>query len=232
MPLTFEQSEPDPIIADVSIFVSASIPDATRWDGPFDALEITDAIVALARCFLTAGARLVTAAHPTIAPLLLYVAAELPDAARGRIVVYQSEIFESVLPPATRRFEEEGFGELVWTPAVSNETSDPGNRAESLSVMRRQMLVDTQPQAAVFVGGMTGILEEWQMFAAERPGDPRYPIGYPGGEARYLAEQSPRGTGPESRPSSPLGELLQNGAVYPMTWNAVLDDLRSHLSPG
>jgi hypothetical protein len=57
-----------------TLFLSASIPDPERWDGEFDALAITDAVVALARTFLSAGWRLVTAAHPTIAPLLLYVA--------------------------------------------------------------------------------------------------------------------------------------------------------------
>lgn len=78
---------------DRSLFVSASIPDPERWDGEFDALEITDAIVSLTRIFLTAGWRLVTAAHPTIAPLLLYVAAELDVEGDRRISIYQSESF-------------------------------------------------------------------------------------------------------------------------------------------
>src|SRR5207248_3048115 len=90
-----------------SIFISASIPDPTRWEGDFDAFEITDAVVALARACLTAGFRLVTAAHPTIAPLLLYVAAEFPAAPSPRVVVYQSDLFADVLPSATRRFEAE-----------------------------------------------------------------------------------------------------------------------------
>jgi hypothetical protein len=34
---------------DRTLFVSASIPDPDRWEGEFDALEITDAVVSLAR---------------------------------------------------------------------------------------------------------------------------------------------------------------------------------------
>jgi SLOG cluster3 family len=225
VPLTLDHAEPDPVVDGAPVFVSASIPDPARWQGPFDALEITDAVVALARSFLTAGARLVTAAHPTIAPLLLYVAAELPGVARGRIVVYQSEVFEDVLPPATRRFEEEGFGELVWTSAAPGETPDPDNRAESLYVMRRQMLAETEPQAAVFVGGMAGIIDEWKLFAADRPGSPRYPLGYPGGEARRLAE-----TRLGEAPTDALDGLLTSSSLYPAVWRAVLGDLRNHLA--
>ena len=118
MPLTFAPMQPAPPRAQ-SIFVSASIPDPERWDGEFDALEITDAVVSLARTFLTAGFRLVTAAHPTIAPLLLYVAAEFPSAATERVAIYQSELFTDVLPAATRRFEAEGVGRLEHTDLVA-----------------------------------------------------------------------------------------------------------------
>src|ERR1700692_4396104 len=96
--------------AERSLFLSASIPDPQRWDGEFDALAITDAVVALARVFLTAGWRLVCAAHPTIAPLLLYVAAEIPDRGERRVSIYQSMLFEDVLPTATRRFEADRVG--------------------------------------------------------------------------------------------------------------------------
>jgi hypothetical protein len=229
VPLSFEQAEADPVFDGASVFVSASIPDPARWEGPYDALEITDAVVALARTFISAGVRLVTAAHPTIAPLLLYVAAELPDVARGRIAVYQSEVFENVLPPATLRFEAEGFGELVWTPAVPGETPDPSNRAESLYAMRRQMLAETRPQAAVFVGGMTGIVDEWRLFGASRPGMPRYPLGYPGGEARRFTQE---GASESTVGDDRLDRLLATSSRYPAVWRAVLEDLRNHLVSG
>lgn len=200
-----------------SVFLSASIPDASRWNGDFDALEITDAVVSLARVFLTAGWRLVTAAHPTIAPLLLYVAAEFPGGGDRRVAVYQSALFEDVLPAATRRFEAEGVGTLVWTAAADGDRPKPGEWDSSLAIMRHEMLADTQPAAAIFVGGMQGISEEHRLFGDLRPGRPRYAVARPGGEARALAR--------ESRPA--LYDLLVHGDVYPAIWRAVLDDLAS-----
>jgi SLOG cluster3 family len=201
---------------DRSLFVSASIPDPERWDGEFDALEITDAVVSLARVFLTAGWRLVTAAHPTIAPLLLYVAAELHAEGDRRVSIYQSELFGAILPTATRRFEAQGIGEIVWTEAVEGDRPVPGEWDRSLDVMRRQMLIETQPAAAVFVGGMQGIPDEYALFSELMSGCPRYAVGHPGGAARALALEQPPST---------LRDQLVLGAVYPALWRAVLHGL-------
>jgi hypothetical protein len=59
MPIVFAPMQPEYPRTE-SVFVSASIPDPRRWEGEFDALEITDAVVALARTFLTAGFRVNT----------------------------------------------------------------------------------------------------------------------------------------------------------------------------
>lgn len=219
MPLSIELVEQEKALDGKRVFISASIPDPSRWDGEFDALEITDAVVSLARALLTAGAKLVTAAHPTVAPLLLYVAAELPDVPRGSIVVYQSQLFTNVLPPATRRFEEEGFAELVWTPAVAGEGPDPTNRSESLDIMRHKMLAETDPDAAVFIGGMSGIRDEFELFEEICPGRPRYALGIPGGVARLLANEG-------STEDAALNASLRSSRIYPSVWRQVVDDLR------
>jgi hypothetical protein len=200
-----------------SIFISASIPDPTRWVGDFDALEITDAVVALARACLTAGFRLVTAAHPTIAPLLLYVAAEFPPAPHQRILVYQSDLFADVLPTATRRFEAEEVGTLVWTPAAMGDRPEPGRWDASLAMMREQMFRETAPIAACFVGGMSGISVEYELFVRMFPDHPTYAVGRPGGEARSLTRRSP----------DELAEMLGDGDVYPDVWRRVLSHLTS-----
>jgi hypothetical protein len=215
MTLHFNTQQPDPVLLHATVFVSASIPDPQRWDGPADPLAITDAVVGLARVFLSAGARLVTAAHPTIAPLLLYVASELPSEHPLEIVTYQSELFEDVLPPETRRFEQEQIGQFIWTPKAEGERPVPGEWDQSLAIMRRQMLTETRPTAAMFIGGMEGILAEHTMFSELFPAAPRYPLGRPGGEARLLAEHS----------QSPLGEQLRESRVYPALWRTVLADL-------
>jgi hypothetical protein len=218
MPLTFTPMQPAPPRAQ-SIFVSASIPDPERWDGEFDALEITDAVVSLARTFLTAGFRLVTAAHPTIAPLLLYVAAEFPSAATERVAIYQSELFTDVLPAATRRFEAEGVGRLIWTTAVEGDRPEPGAWDRSLAIMRRQMLGETEPVAACFVGGMNGIQAEYSIYATLFPDRPTYPIGRPGGEARSLL----------GRRDTALSSRLAADDIYPALWRAVVLDLEANL---
>lgn len=202
------------------VFLSASIPDPERWDGAFDAYEVTDAVVAAARTVLTAGGVLVSAAHPTIAPLLMYVAAELPSTDRPpRVIVYQSDLFEVLLPEPTRRFGEEGIGELRWTPAVPGEAPEPGRWDGSLRVMRQQMLSETSPAGAIFIGGMEGITHEFEMFQGLFPGRPVYPVGRPGGDARALAATS----------DSRVPRLLDDD-VYPALFRRVVADLADHLS--
>lgn len=200
-----------------AIFLSASIPDPLRWDGAFDALEITDAVVSAARAVFSAGGTLVTAAHPTVAPLLLYVAAELESVDAPRVLVYQSAVFDEILPEETLRFEAAGIGTIIRTPAAEGEPPDPTQAPQSLDIMRRQMIDETQPAAAIFIGGMRGIPVEHQLFNSLRPESPTYAFGFPGGEARSLAEST--------RLQSPLRESLANGTVYPAIARAVVDDI-------
>jgi SLOG cluster3 family len=174
-------------------------------------------VVALARACLTAGFRLVTAAHPTVAPLLLYVAAEFPAAEAQRVIVYQSELFEDVLPSATRRFEADGIGSLIWTAAAKGDRPEPGHWEDSLAIMRARMLEESNPVAACFIGGMEGILQEFSMFTRLFPGRPTYPIGRPGGEARGLASNSP----------SPLAERLLDDGIYPALCRSILAEVDS-----
>jgi hypothetical protein len=202
-----------------AVFLSASIPDPQRWSGAFDTLEITDAVVAAGRSVLTAGGALVTAAHPTIAPLLLYVASEFPSSDAPRVIVYQSRLFDRVLPEATLRFEELGVGILVWTDAAEGDAPVPNRWDESLRLMRTKMLRDTDPAAAIFVGGMDGIRIEYEAFLEMFPARPVYPLGRPGGEARELAASL----------TSSLSRVLNSGDVYPAVFRRVIADLASQL---
>lgn len=215
MPLLFRDpmsTEP----GDAAIFLSASIPNPETWTGAFSIPEITDAVVAFARVFLTAGVQLVSAAHPTIAPLLLYVAAEIEPRQTERVVIYQSQLFEDVLPTATRRFEAEEIGQIIWTEAREGDPRVRETWGPSLDLMRRQMLSQTDPRAAVFIGGMEGIQTEYELFREVFPDRPTYAVGRPGGEARQLAD----------RMDSPLRNRLANDDVYPALWHSVLEDLR------
>lgn len=202
-----------------AVFLSASIPDPQRWDGDFDPLEITDAVVAIGRTILSAGGKLVTAAHPTVAPLLLYVAAELPRKKEVGVLVYQSAALEEILPEVTLRFETEGVGKLIRTPAAPGEPADPQKAPGSLAIMRTRMLTETEPSAAVFIGGMEGIPIEHALFKKLWPSRPTYSLGRPGGEARRLAGAS----------ESPLRDLLFDGAVYPAIARRIVADIAERL---
>ena len=183
----YESSQPT--LRRRAVFLSASIPDPERWEGTFDALEVTDAVVAAGRSVLALDGVLVTAAHPTIAPLLLYVAAEFPPGDEPSVIVYQSDLFDEILPEPTRRFADEGIGELRWTQGIVGEAPTPDRWNDSLALMRRQMLMETKPVGAVFIGGMSGISDEFDLYRDLFPSRPVYPVGRPGGEARALADR-------------------------------------------
>ncbi len=214
MTLEFHALDDSGSLRDKKVFLSASIPDPERWAGDFAPLEITDAVVALAKAVIAAGGHLVTAAHPTIAPLLLYVAAEM-DGVKDRITVYQSELFGEMLPTATRRFEADGIGTLIWTPATEGDRPQLGHCDASLRVMRETMLSQSQPSAAVFIGGMEGIHHEFDLYRELVPGRPVYAAGAPGGAARSLAARS----------DVEMQDVLASGTVYPALWRAVCADI-------
>jgi hypothetical protein len=198
------------------IFLSSSIPDASRWDGAFSPLDITDAVAAFARSVLTMGGTLVTAAHPTVAPLLLYVSREFPSKIDQppAVIVYQSRLFEDVLSEETYELARGGFAELRWTAAHPGESTSPDNRDQSLQQMREEMLRETSPVAAIFIGGMEGIVDEHRLFGGIFPTAPRYALTMPGGEAASLVQSSPPA----------LISTLDSTLSYPtIAWQVVQD---------
>lgn len=204
-----------PSLAGGAVFVSASIPDSGRWRGDFDPMAITDAVVSVARAVLASEGKLVTAAHPTIAPLLLYVAAEQSPASEPLVIVYQSEVFEDIWPSATRRFEEQHVGTVVRTPRIDDEPADPVRAPNSLELMRRMMFTEQHLLGAVFIGGMEGVPREHALFAELRPHAPTYALARPGGEAATLVDASPPA----------LREVLANENVYPAIARVIVADI-------
>jgi hypothetical protein len=219
MQRTHDNASSQPTLRRHAVFLSASIPDPERWQGTFDAIEVTDAVVAAGRSVLALDGVLVTAAHPTIAPLLLYVAAEFPAGEEPSVIVYQSDLFDDILPEPTRRFGEEGIGELRWTSGAAGDEPTPGRWDASLALMRRQMLADTDPVGAVFIGGMSGITDEFDLYQNLFPSRPVYPVGRPGGEARELVE----------RAQSRVPDLLIADS-YPALFRHVVADIAAQLS--
>lgn len=201
------------------IFISASIPDEERWQGPFDPYEITEAVVAFTRALLTTGATLVTAAHPTIAPLILNVARELPELEdeRNRVRLYQSDLFQDRIPNATLILMDETFVAIEWTPRQPGDAPSLGEWDASLETMRRTMF-NRPLSGAVFLGGMDGIATEHRMLSATNPNASLYPVHAPGGAAAELP--IPSDLEPE------LARSLVDSRLYPHLADLVIQDLQ------
>ncbi|MXY57583.1 MAG: hypothetical protein F4029_11480 [Gammaproteobacteria bacterium] len=189
------------------IFLSASFPSGkrgTRFE-PFDPGAIADAVTAVARAVLLAKGRLLFGGHPTITPLVLMVASELEI--EGAVDVFQSQWFAGQITRETRTLEEAGFGEIHWTP-------ERATREQSLETMREVMLAhDRKLIAGVFVGGMEGVREEFDLFRRFQPLVPRVSLAGPGGAAARLPMDETRsvlGKHVESRRYPFLASFLVN----------------------
>ena len=172
------------------IFISASFPQQDRDEIYFKGtypLNITDAVLAVTRGIFNQKGKVVFGGHPTISPLILsigtdflsiYDESELPF-----VYIYQSKLFEKKISEYTQTLVKEKIGEIRWVEAVEN------NREKTLEKMRRQMLEETSPIAGIFIGGMEGIIEEFNLFMEIFPRNPLYPLGSTGGAARQLFER-------------------------------------------
>jgi hypothetical protein len=93
------------------------------------------------------------------------------------VALYQSKFFADLFPD-----ENKHFGNVEYVDAVT------GDQAASLLRMREAMLSRADLAAAVFIGGMEGILEEHAMFIGFHPAAKILAVPSPGGAARQLAE--------------------------------------------
>lgn len=179
----------------MNVFLSASFPSGERGERfkPYDPAAITAAVRALARAILLAHGRIVFGAHPTISPVVLLAAGEFE--VKGAIDIYQSEYFAGQIPEETLRLVELGYGSLHMIDA------DPAdNLGVSLKLMRRAMLTEQDVTAGVFIGGMEGIHDEYDLLTQLRPFAARLPLTAPGGAAREL----PIGEDPVSQRLAPV----------------------------
>ena len=95
--------------------------------------------------------------------------------ATDNVIIYQSMYFEKKIPDVAKKFRN-----LRWTPA------DPAGRDASLTLMRTQMIHSTPFEAAVFIGGMDGLFEEWTIFTSRYPDAPAFPVASTEGAARII----------------------------------------------
>ncbi len=125
-------------------------------------------------------------AHSSISPMILTVAQEFRGTSPLRVLVYQSNFFAGRFPKETFELTDprHALGKLVTTDAMPD-------RDQSLLRMRTEMFHVSGLVAAVFIGGMKGILEEAVLFSQinHSLGLPMYAVGSVGGASRELHEQ-------------------------------------------
>lgn len=173
------------------IFLSASFPKPERDERYFKTatpLEITDAVISVARAVFSRKGKLVFGGHPTISPLILSVGEEFfpffeQENYLPIVYIYQSELFKGVITEYTLRLVEKKIGQIKWIPAIDND------REKSLDIMRKRMIEEVTPIAAIFIGGMEGVEDEFRIFVEMYPKNPVYPIGSTGGAAKKLLEE-------------------------------------------
>lgn len=172
------------------VFLSASIPDKDRdpkYYETADFIAIRDAVIAIATVVVPEY-RLVWGGHPAITPLIRTVYEEILEAQhdgalsdeefkkeiKTHVLLYQSRFFEKYFP------EDNGIFESVKLIAANKD------RESSLSDMRDAMLKDKNYLAAIFIGGMEGVEEEFELFRKYNPSCPVFSVASTGAAAKLI----------------------------------------------
>lgn len=163
-----------------AIFLSAGVPDPRRgpeYAATADTVAITAAVSALVHVVL--GRRpLVLGGQPAITPMILVVADAIGVDYGAWVRLYQSRFFEEEFPEDNAR-----FANVVFTDAT------PHDREASLRHMRERMFREAEFSAAVFIGGMGGILDEYELFRELQPNAAILPISSTGGATLDVAKR-------------------------------------------
>ncbi len=219
-PLVFSE-----VLKGKKIFLSASFPKKDRDQKFYESanpFNITDAVVALARAVFSRSGKIVFGGHPTISPLMLSVAKNFfsyykEDEDIPMVYIYQSKIFENIIPDNTEELKKEGIGEMKWTKAVNND------RNESLTEMRTRMIMDEDVICGIFIGGMEGIKEELDICINK--GIPVYCLGSTGGNSQILGENILSGEIKiPFKYKEVTAEELLNSKQYPYIISKILSD--------
>ena len=162
-----------------NIFLSASIPLQERnplYIETADIIAIRDAVIALTTVVLPRY-RLIWGGHPSITPLIYHVMEKLNLNIQEHVTLYQSRIFEKSFPKDNNKFKN-----IVLTDIVDD-------RENSLLHMRSRMLGESEFAAGIFIGGMEGVEEEYDMFIEKHPKALVLPIASTGAGAKKIYDE-------------------------------------------
>jgi hypothetical protein len=164
------------------VFLSASVPLPTRnpiYFATADVLAIRDAVRALAIVVAEEDAELVFGGHPAITPMIRLQVAQTGARVGDRFVLFQSRYFTSDFPRDNASFERVELVDEV-----------PSDREASLLSMRQAMLAGAF-DVGLFVGGMEGVEDEYNLFRQLQPDVPAFPIASTGAAAARLFDHDP-----------------------------------------
>ncbi|HAY34857.1 MAG TPA: hypothetical protein DCY06_12065 [Bacteroidetes bacterium] len=159
-----------------NVFLSASIPLPERnpkYYETADVIAIRDAVIALAMTVLPKH-KLIWGGHPSITPIIYYVMQRLDLNIQEHVTLYQSRFFEHLFPEDNNKFEN-----VILTENTREIES-------SKLLMRKQMFTEYQFSAAIFIGGMDGIEDEFKLFREFHPKAILLPIASTGAATRIV----------------------------------------------
>lgn len=169
------------------IFLSASMPTKDRDHQFFDTADfivIRDAVVALVNAIIP-NYRLVWGGHPAITPIIHDIFKKRGFDYNEYVTIYQSNYFVGKMPK-----ENQLFDNVILTEAIRNNANEKENRSDSLAIMRKRMLTDNPIYAGVFIGGMEGVLDEYELLMEYSNGKAEtYPIVSTGAAALILYKE-------------------------------------------
>jgi SLOG cluster3 family len=161
------------------IFLSASIPYPER-DKKFydtaDIIAIRDAVRAMATVVIP-KAHLIWGGHPSITPLIRFVMEKMNADLKRHVTLYQSAFFEDKFPVDNFSFEN-----IMLTEKRKSSY-------ESLLLMRTRLFSENNFKAAIFIGGMEGVIDEYDLFKLYHPDAIVLPIASTGAAARILFDK-------------------------------------------
>lgn len=163
----------------MNIFLSASVPKVGRGNFSDDAnpFLIQLAVRELATTIVRSG-KLIWGGHPSITPMIWAVCEYLQVSYEDKVKLYQSRYFEEDFPDENAHFKN-----VVFVDRIDNSMES------SLAKMRHRMLTEEQFDAGVFIGGMEGVLVEYELFKKHQSRARQLVITSPGGAAAQLGKR-------------------------------------------
>ena len=159
------------------VFLSASMPKVGR-DPKFlktaDFTAIRDAVVGLINAIIP-DFKMVWGGHPAITPIIANIFEKRGYKDEKLVTLYQSKFFTSVFPE-----EDKAFSNLVLTK-IEQDPNGKDDMNLSLRLMRRKMIGENNIVAAIFIGGMEGILYEANIVKDLKPQAKLFPVASTGG---------------------------------------------------